>query len=155
VGLAGGRQVAIFFQMLILIFMGTKIEISPELKPGARAEASETVNGQNTARFLGSGVLDVYATPAMIALREKAAVQTMASLLPEECSTVGINVNIKHAAASPVGANIRAEALLTGLDGRRLSFEVRAWDDKGLIGEGLHERFIIEKKKFMEKAEGK
>jgi predicted thioesterase len=135
--------------------MGTKIEIGPELKAGARAEASETVTRQNTARFLGSGVLDVYATPAMIALMEKAAVQTTAPFLPEECSTVGTSVNIKHIAASPLGANIRAEALLTGLDGRKLSFEVRAWDDKELIGEGLHERFIIEKKKFMEKIEGK
>jgi predicted thioesterase len=135
--------------------MGTKIEISPELKAGARAEASETVNGENTARFLGSGDLDVYATPAMIALMEKAAVQTTALFLPEECSTVGTSVNIKHIAASPLGANIRAEALLTGLDGRKLSFEVRAWDDKELIGEGLHERFIIEKKKFMEKVEEK
>ncbi|MDR1363773.1 MAG: thioesterase family protein [Spirochaetaceae bacterium] len=130
-----------------------RIEIN--LKPGARAEAVETVNAQNTARSLGSGVLDVYATPAMTALMEKASVLATAPFLPEECSTVGTSVNIRHIAASPLGAEIRAESELAALDGRKLSFTVRAWDGNGLIGEGQHERFIIDKKKFMEKTEGK
>ncbi|MDR0383678.1 MAG: thioesterase family protein [Spirochaetaceae bacterium] len=135
--------------------MGTKIEISPELKAGLRGEAREVVNKQNTASVYGSGALDVYSTPAMIALMEKASVLAAAPFLPPGCSTVGTSLNIRHTASSPIGANILAEAVLTGVDGRKLSFETRARDDKELIGEGLHERFIIDNKKFMEKTEGK
>ncbi|MDR1257315.1 MAG: thioesterase family protein [Spirochaetaceae bacterium] len=135
--------------------MGTKIEVSPELKAGLRGEARVVVDKQNTASIWGSGALDVFSTPAMIALMEKASVLAAAPFLPEGCSTVGTSLNVRHTAASPVGANIRAEGVLTGVDGRRLSFEVRAWDDNELIGEGSHERFVIDNKKFMEKTEGK
>jgi predicted thioesterase len=135
--------------------MGTKIELSPELKAGLRSEARVDVNKQNTASVWGSGALDVFSTPALVALMEKAAVLTAAPFLPEGCSTVGTSLNVRHIAASPVGAAVRAEAVLTGVDGRKLSFEVRAWDDNELIGEGLHERFVIDNKKFMEKTEGK
>jgi predicted thioesterase len=135
--------------------MGTKIEVNPELKPGLRTELREVVNRQNVASIWGSGALDVFSTPAMIALMEKASVLTAAPFLPEGCSTVGTSVDVKHIASSPIGANIRAEAVLTCVDGRKLSYEVRAWDDKELIGEGLHERFVIDNKKFMEKTEAK
>ncbi|MDR0409917.1 MAG: thioesterase family protein [Spirochaetaceae bacterium] len=135
--------------------MGTKIELNPALTPGLHSEAAETVNERNTARSLGSGGLDVYATPAMIALMEKASALAVSPLLPENCSTVGTEIRVKHLAASPLGAKIRAESELTAVDGRKLSFTVQAWDDKELIGQGEHERFIIDNKKFMEKAEGK
>jgi predicted thioesterase len=135
--------------------MGANIELSPDLKAGLRGEARVVVDGRNTASIWGSGALDVYSTPAMVALMEKASVLAAAPFLPEGCSTVGTSLNIRHTAASPIGANIRAEGVLTGVDGRRLSFEVRAWDDKELIGEGLHERFVIDNKRFMEKTQGK
>jgi predicted thioesterase len=137
------------------MYMPTKIEISPELKPGLRIELRETVTVKNVASIWGSGALDVYSTPAMIALMEKTSVLAAAPFLPEGCSTVGTAIDVKHIASSPLGANIRAEAVLTGVEGRKLSYEVRAWDDKELIGEGLHERFIIDNKKFMEKTEAK
>ncbi|MDR2343146.1 MAG: thioesterase family protein [Spirochaetaceae bacterium] len=135
--------------------MGTKIELNPGLKPGLRKELHETVDRRNVASVWGSGALDVYSTPAMIALMEKASVLAVADFLPEGCSTVGTGIDVKHIASSPIGAGIRAEAVLTGLDGRKLSYEVRAWDNMELIGEGLHERFIIDNKKFMEKTETK
>ena len=135
--------------------MGTKIEVKPGLKPGLRTEAGEVVSSQNVASIWGSGALDVYSTPAMIALMEKASVLAAAPFLPEGCSTVGTALDVKHIASSPIGARIRAEAVLTGVDGRKLSYEVRAWDDKELIGEGRHERFIIDNKRFMEKTEAK
>jgi predicted thioesterase len=135
--------------------MGTKIEFSPELKAGLRGEARVTVDKKNTASIWGSGALDVFSTPAMVALMEKASVLAAAPFLPEGCSTVGTSLNVRHLAASPVGAVIRAESVLTGVDGRKLFFETRAWDDNELIGEGLHERFVIDNKKFMEKTEGK
>ncbi|MDR2096892.1 MAG: thioesterase family protein [Spirochaetaceae bacterium] len=135
--------------------MGIKIEAGAGLKPGIRTEVSEAVSSRNTASVFGSGALDVYSTPAMIALMEKASVLAVSPFLPEGCSTVGTNLNVRHIASSPVGANIRAESVLTAVDGRKLSFEVRAWDDRELIGEGLHERFIIDNKKFMEKTEAK
>jgi predicted thioesterase len=135
--------------------METKVEAAAGLKPGLRAEVSETVNSGNTASVWGSGALDVYSTPAMIALMEKASVLAVLPFLKEGCSTVGTNLNVRHIASSPIGANIKAEGVLTAADGRKLSFEVRAWDDKELIGEGLHERFIIDNKRFMEKTRAK
>ena len=135
--------------------MGTKIEVKPGLEPGLRMELREVVGSQNIASIWGSGALDVYSTPAMIAIMEKASVLAAAPFLPEGCSTVGTALDVRHIASSPLGANIRAEAVLTGVDGRRLSYEVRVWDDKELVGEGRHERFIIDNKKFMEKTEAK
>ncbi|MDR2658565.1 MAG: thioesterase family protein [Spirochaetaceae bacterium] len=135
--------------------METSIEASSELKAGLKAETSETVNEKNTARFLGSGGLDVYATPAMIALMEKACARSVAPFLPAGASTVGTYLDVKHIAASPLGAKIKAEGTLSGIDGRKLFFTVRAWDDAGMIGEGSHERFIIDDKKFMKKTEEK
>ena len=135
--------------------METKIEVTPELKPGLRMELRDVVTAQNVASIWGSGALDVYSTPAMIALMEKTSVLAAAPFLPEGCSTVGISINVKHLASSPIGANIRTEAVLTGVDGRKLSYEVRAWDDRELIGEGSHQRFIIDNEKFMKKTEAK
>jgi predicted thioesterase len=122
---------------------------------GLRAEARETVTKALTAKVMGSGGLDVYATPAMIALIEKASLSAVAPCLEEGCSTVGTDLSVKHKASSPVGASIRAEAVLTQIDKRRLVFDVRAYDDLELIGEGTHERFIINNEKFMAKTEAK
>jgi predicted thioesterase len=128
---------------------------STELHAGLTAEVSEAVSERNTARALGSGGLDVYATPAMVALMEKAALSAVAPFLPETSSTVGTKLDISHVAASPLGIGIFAQAELTEVDGRRLVFKVRARDASGPIGEGTHERVIIDNAKFMAKTTAK
>ena len=126
-----------------------------ELSTGIIFSKEETVTKEKTARALGSGGLDVYATPAMIALMEHTAWESVEECMEEGCSTVGTLMNVKHLSASPVGAHIRAESELTEVDGRRLVFKVSAFDDAGLIGEGVHERFIIKTDKFMAKTNSK
>ena len=125
------------------------------LEAGIRGEAATVVDNSNTAATMKSGELQVFATPCMIALMEQAACTCVAPALEEGCGTVGTLMNVKHLAASPVGAHIRAEAELTQVDGRRLVFHVAAYDDAGLIGEGEHERFIIQNEKFLAKANAK
>lgn len=121
------------------------------LTTGLTATAEALVTEKNTAAELGSGSLDVYATPSMIALMEKAALSAVAPHLPSGCSTVGTAVSIKHMAATPVGMKVRATAVLENVDGRKLSFRVEAFDEAGKIGEGFHERYIIEVKRFRDK----
>ena len=107
------------------------------------------------ARFYGSGGLPVYATPAMAALMEGAAVAAVDKLLPEGWSTVGTELAVKHLSPTPLGMLVRASAELVEVDGRRLEFRVEAGDGLEKIGEGTHQRFIINNKKFIEKAEKK
>lgn len=121
------------------------------LKLGITGECSETVTEQLTAKNVGSGMLDVLATPSLIALIEKTACESVQPLLDEGTGTVGTAVNVKHVSATPVGEKIRAESELTEIDGRRLVFNVRAYDEVGLICEGTHERFVIDNEKFMSK----
>jgi predicted thioesterase len=123
------------------------------VKPGIRGTAEDTVTDANTARSYGSGGLPVYATPAMVALMEKACVAAVDTLLPPGFSTVGTELNVKHLAASARGMPVRAEGELLSIDGRALSFRVETFDKAGKIGEGTHGRFIIENEKFLKKAE--
>jgi predicted thioesterase len=118
---------------------------------GLKAEKIETVSNDNTAESWGSGGLPVYATPAMIALMEGAAAAAVQDKLPVGWSTVGTELNVKHLSASPVGAEIRAAGVLLEVDGRRLRFKVEAYDNAGIIGEGFHERFIVENARFLQK----
>jgi predicted thioesterase len=122
------------------------------LVPGLKAHASQKVDGTNTASSWGSGGLDVYATPAMAALMEHASAAAVKDLLPDGFSTVGTELCIKHLAASVPGRTVRAEAELKAVDGRRLEFEVAAFDEGGKVGEGKHSRFIVEDKPFLAKA---
>ena len=124
-----------------------------ELNIQGRAES--TVNEQNTAAHMGSGDLPVFATPCMIALLEEASQSSVAPYLEEGQGTVGTRLSVSHDAATPLGMKVWAESCLTEIDGRRLVFEVRAFDECGLIGQGTHERFIIKKQRFLEKAEAK
>ncbi len=126
-----------------------------ELKIGMIGKTEVSVDNSNTAKAMGSGNLEVFATPAMIALMEKAATLAVAECLPEGSSTVGTMINVKHIAATPVGMNVAARATLNQIDGKRLVFTVEAFDGKDKIGEGQHERFIINVEKFMAKANGK
>ena len=114
---------------------------------------SETllVRHEDTAAVYGSGALEVFATPAMIALMEKTCLESVSDKIGEGNTTVGISVNIKHLKASPVGALIRCDATLIEVDRRRLVFEVKCFEGETLIGEGIHERFVVDSEKFMGK----
>jgi predicted thioesterase len=131
------------------------MEFDSIIKPGMKGVKEEQVTDHNVARFYGSGGLPVYATPAMAALMEGAAVEAVEKLLPEGWSTVGTELAIKHLAPTPLGMSVRASAELVEIDGRRLEFRVEAGDDLEKIGEGTHQRFIINNEKFSAKAEKK
>ncbi len=126
-----------------------------DLKVGITGSTEVLVSEANTAKTMGSGSLDVFATPAMIALMEKAASMTVQNYIDEDSSTVGTMINIKHIAATPIGMNVTAKAELVEIDGKRLVFSVEAFDGKDKIGEGQHERFIIKAAKFIAKANSK
>lgn len=119
------------------------------LTPGMRGEATTIVSHQNTAAALRSGAVEVFATPMMIALMEAAASQAIAGALQEGDITVGTMVHVRHLAASPIGQRVRATAELTEVNGRRLLFTVEAYDEKKKIGEGQHERFIVNRERFL------
>jgi predicted thioesterase len=108
-----------------------------------------------TAKAVGSGELDVYATPAMAALMEATCAESVKNGLNENETTVGTLLNIRHLSATPLGLDVRCESRLDEIDGKRLVFNVRAFDNTGPIGEGTHERMIVDKDRFMKKAEGK
>lgn len=113
------------------------------LTTGTKGKAEVKVDDTNTAVTMGSGSLKVFATPAMIALIEKAACKALEGQLEDGQTTVGTKLDVAHVAATPVGMNVTAEAVLTEIDNRRLVFEVVARDEKDIIGKGSHERFIV------------
>lgn len=126
-----------------------------ELKAGIKGNKEMIVTKELCADAWGSGGLQVYATPAMIALMENTAWASVEPCMEEGMSTVGTKLDVSHLSASPVGARITCETELVEVDGRRLVFKVSASDDAGLIGEGMHERFIIKTEKFMARTEAK
>ena len=113
------------------------------------------VTPANTAEAVGSGGLPVYATPSMIGLMEMTAAHSVQPHLEPGQGTVGTLLEVRHVSATPVGMKVRCESVLVEIDNRRLVFEVRAYDECGLIGEGRHERFIIQNEKFMAKTNAK
>ena len=125
------------------------------IQPGQTGEASTTVGPEQTARHLGSGGIDVYATPAMIALMEASAVAAIDHRLPPGQASVGTALDVKHLAATPLGQPVRAEAEVLSVDGRRVDFRVRAWDAHELIGEGTHTRFVIDIDRFLKRLQDK
>lgn len=122
-----------------------------ELKPGLTGTAETVVRETNTALAMGSGSLHVFATPSMIALMEQAACNAVACCLDEESTSVGTFVNITHDAATGMGKTVTATATLVEVQGRKLVFEITAADEDKQIGKGTHERFIVNKEKFMAK----
>ena len=122
---------------------------------GMSGRAQARVTQENTALAAGSGTLPVFATPWMCALMEQAAWTAIAPALEEGESSVGTKLSISHLSATPVGMEVWAESQVTLVDGRRIEFHVAAYDQKGLIGEGTHERFIIQDARFVAKAQKK
>lgn len=121
------------------------------MKIGDKGTVTIKVTKENCASAIGSGALDVFATPSMIALMENAACEAIKESLQPGESSVGTKVNVSHLKASALEDTITATATLTEIYGRRLSFEVIANDSKGIIGEGTHERFVINVEKFLSK----
>lgn len=121
------------------------------LEIGLKYESEVEVTSANSAKTMGSGDMDVFATPSMVALMENAAMMAVASALPEGSATVGTQINTSHIKASPIGATITASAQLTEVEGRKLTFAVKAWDEKGVIGEGVHTRFVVDRERFLSK----
>ncbi len=120
-----------------------------------KATVTELVTENNTAAAVGSGSLAVYATPAMLALMEKAACAAVASLLDEGTTTVGTLLNVNHLSATPAGMEVSATAELISQEGRKFTFRVTASDECGIIGEGTHERFSVLSEKFTDKTYSK
>lgn len=118
---------------------------------GEKYEVEITVTDEITAKSMRSGSLPVLATPFMVALMEQAASELCDKYIEEGLSTVGTALNIQHLAPTPVGAKVRAVATVTDYDGRKICFDVEAYDEAGLIGKGTHERFTIKIDKFMQK----
>lgn len=122
---------------------------------GLRGEASVIVNETNTASKLGSGSVPVFGTPALVALMERAAINALRPHLDEGQDSVGVSVNVKHLAATPMGKRVRAEAEVTAVEGKKITFAVRAFDSQEKVGEGVHERVLIDREAFIWKIASK
>ena len=125
------------------------------LQTGIKGEKSVVVEAANSAKVMKSGTLDVFATPAMVALMEQAAYTSVQHELEEGQGTVGTRMEVSHISATPLGQTVTAKSELTAIDRRKLTFSVEAYDENGKIGEGIHERFIVDNKSFQEKADQK
>lgn len=123
-----------------------------EITVGMKAEVFSFVEREDTAKEVGSGDLLVYATPCMAALMEGAACEAISEALGENQTTVGTMLNIEHLSATPVGMDVRAEAEVTAVEGKVITFALRSYDESGEIGKGIHKRVIVNAQKFLEKA---
>ena len=120
------------------------------MKIGMEYEKKIIVSDVQTAKVMGSGDLEVFATPSMIALMEGCAAESVADSLEYGLTTVGTFIQVKHLAATPVGMEVCCKSILKEIDGRALRFEIEAWDESGLIGSATHERFIVVAEKFLQ-----
>jgi len=120
-----------------------------QLELGMKGSVEQKVGSKDTAASFGSGGVQVFATPMMVGIMENAALKAVDAFLPEGYSTVGTHLDVKHIAATPVGMTVRSDAELIEIEGKKLKFRITAHDEKGLIGEGIHSRYIINLEKFM------
>ena len=126
-------------------------EYKMAIEIGIQGHAETLVEKEDTAQAVGSGELLVYATPCMAALMEGAACESIAPFLAGDESSVGTRMELTHSSATPVGMQVRAESVVTAVDGRKVTFEITAYDEAGEIGRAVHERFIIKTERFLEK----
>lgn len=122
---------------------------------GMKGTAETVAEREDTAQEVGSGSLLVYATPCMAALMEAAACEAIAGGLSESETTVGTELNIQHLSATPVGLEVRAEAEVTAVEGKVITFELHAYDEAGEIGKGTHKRVLVNPQRFLEKTYAK
>ena len=122
---------------------------------GIKGRSETVVCQENTAAAVGSGLVPVFATPYMIALMEGAAANAVLPFIGEDEGTVGTHLNVAHSAATPIGMKVWAEATVTAVEGKKITFDVAAYDEAGEIGRGTHERFIIKPEKFLAKVQSK
>jgi len=125
------------------------------IEKGIKGHLEQVVTTEVTADRIGSGLVQVFATPMMIALIEQTCNESVVPYLEAGQGTVGTHIDVSHCAATPVGMRVWCDSELVEVDRRRLVFSVKAYDECGLIGEGQHERFVIDSAKFQAKAEGK
>ena len=125
------------------------------IEVGIKGRAETVVVQENTAAAVGSGLVPVFATPYMIALMENAAVNALTPYMEENQGTVGTRLDVSHDSATPIGMKVWAEAEVTAVDGKALTFAVTAYDEAGVIGKGTHNRFVITVDRFLAKAEKK
>ncbi len=121
------------------------------MQVGIENKIELNVTDEKTAKTVGSGTLDVFATPAMIALMEQTAAESVESELEQGTTTVGIKINVEHLAATPVGMKVTCHSTLVQAEGRKLVFDIEAFDEAGMIGKAYHERFIVDSNRFMDK----
>jgi predicted thioesterase len=125
------------------------------LTPGLSGESEAQVSEADTAARWGSGLVPVYATPALVGLMENASVKAITPHLPAGKTSVGGRIDVRHQAATPIGMRVRARAELVEVDGKRLVFRVKAWDEVELIGEATHVRFVVDEARFVARAQAK
>lgn len=126
-----------------------------DISVGIKGRCETSVTPDRTAAAMGSGELEVFATPAMAALMEKTAAESVKPCLDSESTTVGVSLSIEHTSATPAGMSVYCESELCSVDGRMLTFSVTAYDAAGVIGRGEHVRCIVGKDRFMQKAAAK
>lgn len=123
----------------------------PQIKIGLSFFIEKLVTQQDSAKYYGSGLVEVFASPAMIAFMEKAALECVNHLLPEGFTTVGAEIKVKHIKATAVGKKVKCKATVIKIDNKKITFEITAEDEDAQIGFGTHTRFIINQAEFMEK----
>jgi fluoroacetyl-CoA thioesterase len=131
------------------------LEVSELIHPGMIREDSFTIAMENSAIHLGSGSTRVLATPWMIAFMERVSHRLLTCCLPEGLSSVGSHLDVRHIAPTPVGATIRVKAEVLSVEGNRIFFSIQAWDEQEKIGEGRHERVVIDEQRFLKRVENK
>ena len=122
---------------------------------GLKGRSDTVVTEHNTANAIGSGLVPVFATPYMIALMENAAANSLLPYLAQDEGTVGTHLDVAHTSATPIGMKVWAETVVTAVEGKKITFQVAAYDEAGEIGRGTHERFLIKPERFLAKAQGK
>lgn len=135
----------------INVWIGRQINMELGFKEGLDLIKELVVTQKQTASEYGSGSLDVFATPAMISLMEGVSKDIVESYLSKEYTTVGIAVDVKHIKATPVGMKVKCKSTLVKIEGKKLFFDVEAWDERGKIGQGCHIRYIVNSMEFMKK----